>query len=142
MRSFFLFDENSVDDAVLTRSAGNFCIAEVGPDDASLGDDVTSDVVFVGFVAGNGLTFSALGLAGLRIGDVDVVLTQESDFSVAAHGGNVLSLGRADPGLGEFTAVFEFSLASGKDFLSAGCFSLGSSLPSHDNYLWNEPERN
>src|SRR5271157_5386793 len=80
-----LFEQQCVDDAILTRTAGNPGMSDLGLDNRSLGEKVSSDIVRVCRVLLRGLDFYLSGLAVLRVGHVCDACTQRTDFVVSAE---------------------------------------------------------
>ena len=76
-------EENAVDDAVLTRSGRDFDVAFTGFDDCTLDEDVSSNVVWIGFILDDVDDVSVDRLTGLWIVDRDLVGSHDTNHGVA-----------------------------------------------------------
>ena len=76
--------ENAVDDSVLPRSGRNLDVAFTGFDNCTLHEDVSSDVVWIGFVLNHVDDVSVDGLTGLWIVNRDLVGSHDTNHGVAA----------------------------------------------------------
>ena len=79
-KKLYLFDQNCVDNAILTRSADDTCLSEVGCNDCALGHKVTADVVRVCCVLCNGENLDLLDLSGLGVADVCELTAECADL--------------------------------------------------------------
>ncbi len=107
-----LFDENGVDNSVLSGSGDDLCPAEFGLDDCALCKEVTADVVLVCGVLFHIEDGGLLGLACLRVGNVCGRCTECTDLGVAAVCADDLLAVFADVCLCRCTSDFDASLAA------------------------------
>ena len=89
-KKLYLFDQNCVDNAVLTWSADDACLSEVGCDYCALGHEVTADVVRVCCVLCNGENLDLLDLSGLGVAEVCELTAECANLGVSSGGADGL----------------------------------------------------
>jgi len=121
--SIFLFDQNCVDNAVLTWAADDLCFTKFGRDDCSLGHKVTADVVRVCCVFCNRADLDFLNFSGLLVADVCKLAAECTDLGVSAGHANGLYTGDPDDSICRGSADLEPFLPAGCMITTSGRFS-------------------